>query len=113
MCCWFGLLWFGLSVVTWLVLWLWACELAGCVGIASYYALCRVLCRAKVVFVFVVGTKSYPSVAQLVERSTVVVDTVRGILRNRLVTSSILVVRTCPFIPPFFCFSLYLCSALL
>ena len=39
----------------------------------------------------------YPSVAQLVERSTVVVDTVRGILRNRLVTSSILVVRTCPF----------------
>jgi hypothetical protein len=35
-----------------------------------------------------------PSVAQMVERSTVVVDAVRGILRNRLVTSSILVVRT-------------------
>jgi hypothetical protein len=37
---------------------------------------------------------STPSVAQLVERLTVVVDTVLGILRNQLVTSSILVVRT-------------------
>ena len=35
-----------------------------------------------------------PSVAQLVERLTVVVDTVLGILGNQLVTSSILVVRT-------------------
>lgn len=37
---------------------------------------------------------STPSVAQLVERLTVVVDAVLGILRNQLVTSSILVVRT-------------------
>lgn len=46
------------------------------------------------VFVFVWGRCLTPSVAQMVERLTVVVDTVRGILRNQLVTSSILVVRT-------------------
>ena len=48
------------------------------------------LCALSDVDVFVVdfgSDMSTPSVAQMVERSTVVVDTVRSIHRNRLVTS--------------------------
>ncbi len=64
------------------------------------------------VFVFEWGRCSTPSVAQWVESSTVVVDTVRGILRNRLVTSSILVVRTSFFTFTLFTlFTLFACIA--
>jgi hypothetical protein len=58
--------------------------------------LCCALCFvcSRVCVVDVMKRMSTPSVAQLVERLTVVVDAVLGILRNQLVTSSILVVRT-------------------
>ncbi len=69
-----------------------------CFCVLRWFVCC---CVVVYVFVFAWGRCSHPSVAQLVERSTVVVDTVRGILRNRLVTSSILVVRTSLLLLPF------------
>ena len=66
-----------------------------CLCCALCFELCvlRFVC-SRVCVVYVMKRMSTPSVAQLVERLTVVVDAVLGILRNQLVTSSILVVRT-------------------
>ena len=65
-----------------------------CLCCALCFELCvlRFVC-SRVCVVYVMKRMSTPSVAQLVERLTVVVDAVLGILRNQLVTSSILVVR--------------------
>jgi hypothetical protein len=80
-----ALLWFACDV----------CGLCVCVCVSACFVccVCRLL-RGSVCVVHVFVCMSTPSVAQLVERLTVVVDAVLGILRNQLVTSSILVVRT-------------------
>jgi len=83
----------GMSMMLCVVLLWMVCDVCYLYMCVRLFCVC-VLLRGSVCVVAVFVYMSTPSVAQLVERLTVVVDAVLGILRNQLVTSSILVVRT-------------------